>query len=240
MGDTYLGGGRECDTPKKKSNRGTQNMPKSIIPNCLKPKDIVGIPWHVAFALQADGWYLRQDIIWSKPNSIPESVTDRCTKSHEYIFLLAKSQKYYFDNEAIKEPLLESSIKRNQTGWHGNENRNFPQGKQNQIHKYLGSDKAKAAVNRNKRSVWTISTQPYKEAHFATFPKKLIEPMIKAGCPKEGIVLDPFIGSGTTALVARELERNYIGIELNPEYIKLCNKRLSQTFIWDDLASPKI
>tara|TARA_Y100000592_G_C5397616_1_gene281452 strand:+ start:55 stop:885 length:831 start_codon:yes stop_codon:yes gene_type:complete len=149
----------------------------------LKPKDLVGIPWKVAFALQEDGWYLRQDIIWHKPNPMPESVKDRCTKAHEYIFLLSKSKNYYFDKKSIYE-------------------------------------------NKNKRSVWTITTKPYKEAHFATYPPDLIEPCILAGCPENGNILDPFGGAGTTGLVADRLNRNATIIELNKEYIKIADKRI--------------
>jgi len=197
----------------------------------MKPKDLAGIPWRVAFALQADGWYLRQDIIWAKPNPMPESVTDRCTKSHEYIFLLTKSPKYFFDSEAIKEKATgfdgrkgtkESSGKKrkNDNTKHGGNGTGF----QN----HSGYNKLENPYVRNKRSVWTITTKPYEEAHFATFPPDLIDPMIKAGCPKYGIVLDPFMGSGTTAMVARYLGRSFVGIELNPEYIKLAEKRMKQ------------
>lgn len=229
----------------------SHNTPKADY-NGLKPKDLVGIPWRVAFALQADGWYLRQDIIWHKPNPMPESVTDRCTKSHEYIFLLTKSPKYYFDNEAIKEKAVyglnskdhrpPGIIRDRLYGYDSkeaelrgrivNETANgitirHPQGKHGDK-----QQSPKTLVDyRNKRSVWTITTKPYKEAHFATFPEDLIVPMIKAGCPKDGIVLDPFIGSGTTAKVARYLGRNYLGIELNPAYIELCKKRLSQQIL---------
>lgn len=184
----------------------------------VKQKDLIGIPWMLAFALRADGWYLRQDIVWHKPNQMPESVTDRCTKSHEYIFLLSKSAKYYYDYEAIKTEMLETSIQRNQSGW--------VQGKQNHFSKYLGSDKAKEQTTANKRSVWTVTTKPFSEAHFATFPEDLIVDCIKAGCPEDGIVLDPFMGAGTTALVARKLNRNYTGFELNPAYIEIANRRL--------------
>lgn len=192
----------------------------------LKPKDLIGIPWMVAFALRADGWYLRQDIIWNKPNPMPESVTDRCTKSHEYIFLLSKSQKYYYDHEAIKEPQSASSIERQKRSWNGNTDRGYVNGKQNHLNKYFERTKDQQDTDRNKRSVWTINTKPYKEAHFATYPEKLIEPCIKAGSPEGGIVLDPFMGAGTTALVARKLNRNYLGFELNPEYISIAEKRL--------------
>jgi site-specific DNA-methyltransferase (adenine-specific) len=159
----------------------------------IPEKNLIGIPWRVAFALQADGWYLRQDIIWHKPNPMPESVQDRCTKAHEYIFLLSKSPKYYFNNEAIKEQAIS-----------GNKD------------------------IRNKRTVWSVNTKPYAGAHFATFPPDLIRPCILAGCPKGGVVLDPFGGSGTTAAVAMEEGRGAILCELNPEYIPLINKRLSE------------
>lgn len=181
----------------------------------LKEKDLVGIPWRVAFALQADGWYLRQDIIWHKPNPMPESVADRCTKAHEYIFLLSKSSKYYYDHEAIME---EASYKDQPRG--GSKNR-YEQ------HEFGGDNKI--YNTRNKRSVWTVNTRPYPEAHFATYPKKLIRPCIKAGCPQGGVVLDPFGGSGTTAEVANELQRDAILCELNPKYCELIEKRLSLT-----------
>lgn len=179
-----------------------------------KPKDLVGIPWRVALALQADGWWLRQDIIWHKPNPMPESVTDRCTKSHEYIFLLTKSKRYYYDHEAIKEPASYAGQSRG-----GSTNRY----EQNEA----GMDN-KEYDTRNKRSVWTVNTKPYKDAHFATFPPELIEPCIKAGCPEGGTVLDPFMGSGTTLMVACRLGRKSIGIELNPTYIKMAKDRIDK------------
>jgi DNA modification methylase len=182
----------------------------------IPTKNLLGIPWMVAFALRADGWYLRQDIIWHKPNPMPESVTDRCTKSHEYIFLLAKSQKYYYDNEAIKEPSLDPDDDR---GSRRNIKR-FPTELVN------GIRDSGVYPMANKRDVWTVTTKPYSEAHFATYPPDLIEPMILAGCPKGGIVLDPFFGSGTTGLVARNLQREFIGIELNEEYISLAKNRI--------------
>ena len=194
----------------------------------LKEKDLIGIPWMMAFALRADGWYLRQDIIWHKPNPMPESVQDRCTKAHEYIFLMSKSQKYYYDGDAIKEELKEESIVRNQSGWNGNEDRDYVSGKQNNMSKYLGSEKAKNETHRNKRSVWTVTTKPYAGAHFAVFPSDLIEPCILAGAPVGGIVLDPFMGSGTTAQVAQDLGRKYLGCELNIDYKPLQNNRLAQ------------
>lgn len=248
----------------------------------LKEKDLVGIPWKVAFALQSDGWWLRQDIIWAKNNPMPESVTDRCTKSHEYVFLLTKSPKYYFDNEAIKEP----TVTRDKT----NRDRDSTRLNNTPGRTKMAGLKTNDYETRNKRDVWNINTKPFKEAHFAVFPEALVEPMIKAGCPeficnkcgktmekkykrvdteiqrprkfghtgnndrndtgdiyKEkiskfigyekcecnvgfsgGVVLDPFFGSGTTGVVAKKLGRNYIGIELNSEYIKIAEKRLSE------------
>ena len=186
----------------------------------LKKKDLVGIPWRVAFALQQDGWYLRQDIIWHKPNPMPESVKDRCTKAHEYIFLLSKNVKYYFDNEAIKEdakypqgPNSPQSIKKGK-GEFGMDTRG-------------GLSKIGALAKKNKRSVWTITTKPFKGAHFATFPKDLIEPCVLAGCLEGGTVLDPFGGSGTTGIVAAQHNRNAVLLELNQEYIDLANARIN-------------
>ena len=234
LGDSYSGSGKGGGTgvmsSKQMTNMGSLNMGDygGNVPDGLKPKDLVGIPWRVAFALQADGWYLRQDIIWHKPNPMPESVTDRCTKSHEYIFLLSKSARYYFDAAAIAEPLQESSIVRNQTGWHGNEDRGYVNGPQNHMSKYLGSDAAKEATSRNKRSVWTVTTKPFSGAHFATFPPDLIEPCILAGSKPGDTVLDPFGGSGTTGMVAERLGRSWILIELNPEYEKISHNRTSQ------------
>lgn len=218
--------------------------------NIIKPKDLIGIPWMVAFALRADGWYLRQDIIWHKPNPMPESVTDRCTKSHEYIFLMSKSKKYYYDQEAIKTEISDTTIKRlmQDTRWQKGSER-VP-GKTNGPMKAVGNrkgyshrgtgDKKLASHSgnfdadgniigdgkANKKSVWTVTTKPFKEAHFATFPEKLIEPCILAGCPEGGIVLDPFMGAATTAVVAKKLGRQYVGYELNPEYIRIGEKRL--------------
>lgn len=196
----------------------------------LKNKDLIGIPWMVAFALRADGWYLRQDIIWSKPNPMPESVTDRCTKSHEYIFLLSKSQKYYYDHEAIfeaanydgrKDTVMKGSPK--YTG-------DYYPGNQVQTVAARGHERWPNQVDglpgRNKRSVWTVTTKPFKEAHFATFPEALIVPCIKAGCPEGGVVLDPFGGAGTTAVVAHKLKRDWVLIELNEKYADIATKRL--------------
>ena len=194
----------------------------------LKEKDLIGIPWMMAFALRADGWYLRQDIIWHKPNPMPESVQDRCTKAHEYIFLLSKSQKYYYDVEAIKEASSDPE---------GSANRYkapFFAGEKHESGGYsaTGATHTKGMKefdgNRNKRSVWTVTTKPYAGAHFAVFPSDLIEPCILAGAPVGGIVLDPFMGSGTTAQVAQDLGRKYLGCELNPDYKSLQKKRVAQ------------
>lgn len=193
----------------------------------LKPKDLIGIPWMAAFALRDDGWYLRQDIIWHKPNPMPESVTDRCTKSHEYIFLLSKSQKYFYDHEAIKEPVAKSTIVRGPVDFGGKKGReynpqktdpNYRNGKEQWGRTFDYKESCKNG--RNKRSVWTVSTKPFSGAHFATFPHDLIEPCILAGCPKGGTVIDPFFGSGTTGLVAYKHGRKFLGIELNEEYVR--------------------
>ena len=189
-------------------------------------KGLVGIPWRVAFALQADGWYLRSDIIWSKPNPMPESVTDRPTKAHEYVFLLTKSPRYYYDADAIREPASnagavislgeKSFAKRQALGANISPSGNGL------------SDIYTVPGHRNKRTVWEIPTQPYPEAHFAVYPEKLVEPCILAGCPQEGVVLDPFVGSGTTLAVAQKLGRRAIGTDLNPVYLELAAKRLSK------------
>jgi DNA modification methylase len=218
----------------------------------LKPKDLVGAPWRIAFALQADGWYLRQDIIWSKPNPMPESVRDRCTKAHEYLFLLSKSERYYFDQEAIREESEYQPLDiLPPAGWmigKGSHTTIHPDGRTpyaertkrraartkdelNPERKRNGEDGLAASFRaitptRNKRSVWTVPTAPFGEAHFATFPPDLIEPCILAGCPKGGTVLDPFGGAGTTGLVADRLGRNAILIELNPEYAAMAERRL--------------
>jgi DNA modification methylase len=189
----------------------------------IKPKDLIGIPWMIAFSLRDAGWYLRQDIIWSKSNPMPESVTDRCTKSHEYIFLMSKSPKYYYGQDAIRQPLKEQSVARLEQDIAAQEGSDRVPGKTNGKMKAVGSVNGMA----NKKSVWTVSTKPFKEAHFATFPEDLIVDCIKAGCPPGGTILDPFMGAGTTALVAAKLNRHYIGFELNAKYIKICNKRLA-------------
>jgi site-specific DNA-methyltransferase (adenine-specific) len=202
----------------------------------LKPKDLCGIPWRVAFALQADGWWLRQDIIWHKPNPMPESVRDRCTKAHEYVFLLTKSERYFYDADAVKEAGSTSSA----AAWYRkNAVRNEKPAGASTLDGNLshqsglrrpGWQQVNATEQgRNRRSVWTITTKPYSGAHFAVMPAALVEPCIKAGCPEGGTVLDPFAGSGTTLAVAAELGRSGIGCELNPEYIALAEQRIAQS-----------
>ena len=214
---TLSGGGGKYRTGSKNEKQYNTNTPKKI-KHGIKPKDLIGIPWMVAFALRADGWYLRQDIIWNKPNPMPESVTDRCTKSHEYIFLLSKSQQYYYDHEAIKNPVKDNWGTRDRTN-----GKYHQDGTGLQPHSGLEKEYEMA----NKRSVWTVTTRPYSEAHFATFPERLIVDCIKAGCPEGGLVLDPFMGAGTTAIVSRKLNRNYVGFEINPEYLKITEKRIA-------------
>ena len=193
-------------------------------------KDLVGIPWRVAFALQADGWYLRSDIIWSKPNPMPESVTDRPTKSHEYVFLLTKSPRYYYDADAIREPSITPADGRGSTEERkrmGHPSRyGDTEAMASRGDGFTMPSLAPPEGGRNKRAVWEITTQPYPEAHFATYPEKLVEPCILAGCPQDGVVLDPFAGSGTTLAVAQRLGRKSIGTDLSEEYLRLASKRL--------------
>lgn len=280
IGDTYYGGKGSNGASMAYSNNANvinkkallATAPGEIRPNDrkiegLKPKDLVGIPWMLAFALRSAGWYLRQDIIWHKPNPMPESVTDRCTKSHEYIFLLSKSPKYYFDQQAILEPCSPNTHARlsqdvqNQIG----SNRAYGGSKSNGNMKAVGRKSSDTGVGwgkitelspgdkrvrpsriknnasfdaamaiipemRNKRSVWPVVTMPFKEAHFATFPEELITPCIVAGSPKGGLILDPFMGAGTTALVAMSHDRDFIGFELNPKYITIAENRLKKKF----------
>ncbi len=197
IGDSYYNyrPGKGQSLPKQSMAKTNQDLPTVCARRAnklvgIKEKELIGIPWMLAFALRADGWYLRQDIIWNKTNSAPESVADRCTKSHEYVFLLTKDKNYYFDQEAIKEPTVDGKSK------------------------------------KNKRSVWNVGTSKFRGQHFATFPPELIEPCVLAGSPEGGLVLDPFGGSGTTALVAKKHKRNYTMIELNPEYAEICKSRL--------------
>lgn len=211
-------------------DNGNGRASATFLGDGIKEKDLIGIPWRVAFALQADGWYLRQDIIWHKPNPMPESVRDRCTKSHEYIFLLTKSPKYYYDHEAMREPAVKKpqkmqadpeTVRKKAVGPHS-------RGKEGFNHQYADPDRVWAADGkRNRRSVWTVTTKPFKGAHFATFPPALIEPCVLAGCPEGGVVLDPFGGSGTTAGVALKHGRNAILCELNAEYAELIPCRVA-------------
>ena len=229
IGDSYAsqGGGQVEQTVRGKDDyvnagqRGSDGVGTSRKPPAgIKPKDLIGIPWMLAFALRADGWYLRQDIIWHKPNPMPESVTDRCTKSHEYIFLLSKSQKYFYDNEAIKEPA--------HTTDESNRDRDASRLNNTPGRTRMAGLKTNHYEMKNKRSVWTINTKPYSGAHFAVFPQELIEPCILVGSRVGDVVLDPFMGSGTTAQVAQQLGRKYLGCELNPEYKDLQEQRVSQ------------
>ena len=223
IGDSYAGNNSRASN---NGRAGFGNAREKVVNRTgegLKTKDLIGIPWMLAFALRADGWFLRQDIIWHKPNPMPESVQDRCTKAHEYIFLMSKSQKYYYDHEAIKEPLKGEPETRdkNAEGYQADYSKGdrFSKGE-----RVFGADGM-----ANKRSVWSVPVKPYTGAHFAVFPSELIEPCILAGAPVGGIVLDPFMGFGTTAQVSQDLGRQYIGCELNPAYEKLQNKRTAQT-----------
>jgi DNA modification methylase len=239
LGDAYAGSGRGRNGDGKanpgnkhfQSNgqlNGIVSVPKEV--HGLKPKDLIGLPWRVAFALQADGWYLRQDIIWNKPNPMPESVTDRPTRSHEYIFLLSKSKSYYFDSESIKESAIYGTQDvRGSRGAFGPAQKVRRSKLRGSFSGKRGEDSFRAIRDkRNKRSVWTVAVRPIKEAHFATFPEELIEPCILAGSPINGTVLDPFFGSGTSGIVATKHNRNFVGIELNPEYKNIAEKRLSE------------
>ena len=241
LGDSYYNyrPGWNCALNKQSFHKGDNGKPtnketgvarRANRQDGLKEKDLVGIPWRVAFALQADGWWLRQDIIWHTPNPMPESVRDRCTKAHEYVFLMTKSERYFYDAEAVKEAFADER--------QGNPGRykwkhgagGVAGGGPNSLHKgngiVEGWNADGKATGRNRRSVWTVTTKPYSGAHFATMPPDLVEPCILAGCPEGGTVLDPFAGSGTTLAVAAELGRNAIGCELNPEYIALAERRI--------------
>ena len=259
LGDTYWGGKGQSSQAWSTLNQNRDTLQKAQHQICgrgdtrpsdgkhdiIKPKDLCMIPARVAIALQADGWYLRSDIIWAKPNPMPESVTDRPTKAHEYIFLLSKNQKYYYDANAIKEKAKTEpgdksghkfGSKKNNTVEYTHSNKPGkkwkPQygGGGTNFKGHSGNQGADGTIYylRNKRTVWQVTTKPFPEAHFATFPPELIKPCILAGSPENGMVLDPFMGSGTTALVAKNLNRNYIGIELNAEYIKMAEERLIQ------------
>ncbi|KAA8702836.1 DNA-methyltransferase [Pseudomonas proteolytica] len=259
MGDSYANGGRTTRGVDEKLEARTMSV-RPRDPTGIKPKDLMGIPWRLAFALQDDGWYLRQDIIWHKPNPMPESTRDRCTKSHEYLFLLSKSPRYYYDQDAIKEPVAHSSIKRLAQDIEQQQGSDRVPGKSNGPMKAVRSkrdsfkrddskreqaipgqslgthrpDREESAYSldtRNKRSVWTVPTQGFKGAHFATFPPDLIRPCILAGAPLGGVVLDPFGGAGTTAVVAMQEGRKSILCELNPEYAAMAEHRIAAAWL---------
>ena len=228
MGDSYYNYKSGTGEYAKQSvAKGRQDLPMKNPKRAnklkgFKDKELMGIPWMLAFALRADGWHLRQDIIWNKPNPMPESVRDRCTKSHEYIFLMTKQRDYYYNNEAIKEKAVGER-------WGGNKpiNMNNTKDVDNQ---FAGLTRPRKMVyeKRNKRSVWTVNKKPYKGSHFAVFPPELIKPCILAGSEKGDIILDPFMGSGTTAMVAKELGRDYLGCELHEKYGNLIQKRIGE------------
>ncbi|HBP5423554.1 DNA-methyltransferase [Pseudomonas aeruginosa] len=235
IGDSYAStapGTRNAPQPKGSKENPEQwgNFRPDLREYGIKPKDMIGIPWRVAFALQADGWYLRQDIIWHKPNPMPESVRDRCTKAHEYIFLLSKSPRYYFDSEAIKEPAVSEKPA-------GNKRHKYADAyaaSDSEEHRTKAGLTALAGVEwtkRNLRSVWTVGSKPFKGAHFATFPPDLIRPCVLAGAPRGGLVLDPFGGAGTTALVAMQEGRRSVLLELNPEYASIARHRLASAWL---------
>ena len=236
LGDSYYNyrPGKGQAYPKQSVSKTNQDLPTKCNKRGnklqgLKEKDLIGIPWLFAFAMRADGWYLRQDIIWHKPNPMPESVKDRCTKSHEYIFLLTKNKKYFYDNEAIKEPVKQDWGTRNRT-----------KGKYHNSGTGLSphTGLTKSYERKNKRDVWSITNKPYKGSHFAVFPPDLITPCILAGREKGDIVLDPFMGSGTTAMVAKELGRDYIGCELHEEYANLIGQRVPVEEVAQESPNP--
>jgi DNA modification methylase len=224
LGDSYFphNGSRGNKKPAGDTLRGRDNeyqpSPK-ISAEGLKGKDLIGIPWRVAFALQQDGWYLRSDIIWHKPNPMPESVTDRPTKSHEYVFLLSKSPRYYYDQEAIREPVKPTSGVMSAARRGGNLT--------NEGYKRVET-KYEIVKGANRRDVWTINTKPFKGAHFAVMPEALVEPCILAGSKEGDLVLDPFTGSGTVAVVSLQHGRNFIGTELNPNYAEIAQNRIAK------------
>lgn len=232
IGDSYNaqpGQRRATDKPgdKQATNNGSVGAPSRSIEG-LKPKDLIGIPWMLAFALRADGWYLRQDIIWHKPNPMPESVKDRCTKAHEYVFMFSKSKYYYYDSVAVAEKAVETSIKKftdnghdKQRG-HGRRHAGF-NGRYAETLEVNG-----VTATRNRRSVWTIPTMPTPEAHFATFPIDLPEICLLAGCPEGGVVLDPFAGAGTTGLAAVKHGRKFVGVEIKEQYVSIAHRRANK------------
>jgi len=227
LGDSYYNYRKDGCIPKQTFAKNRQDLPETTPRRSnklkgLKEKDLIGIPWMFAFAMRADGWHLRQDIIWHKPNPMPESVRDRCTKAHEYIFLFSKNKKYFYDHEAIKEKAVGER-------WGGNTPINMGNTKDTD-NQFSGLTRERKMVydKRNKRSVWKVNCKPYRGAHFAVYPPELIEPCILAGSEKGDIVLDPFMGSGTTAMVAKSLGRDYIGCELHEDYGNLIEKRIRE------------
>lgn len=232
IADTYAGKGNQGEAldPKYPNGRTGQIVALNGKVEGCKAKDMIGVPWLLAFALRADGWYLRSDIIWQKANPMPESAKDRPSRCYEHIFLLSKSRRYYYDAAAIAEPVAASTPARMKRGFGaGNKySADIP----GQKHQHLNDHRPNGYADedipqlRNKRDVWQINTVPYRGGHFAAFPPKLAETCLLAGCPPGGVVLDPFLGSGTTAAVAKQLGRHYIGIELNPEYCTLAEKRI--------------
>ena len=225
LGDSYAAGcmtgrqGANSTTGKNAGQGERTRLPPRKAPKGLKPKDLCGIPWRVAFALQEDGWYLRSDIVWAKPNPMPESITDRPTKAHEYLFMLTKKARYYYDSDAIREDGILGPHTRDRAS-------NFKKAGEVGNHTSGGNSQIILDGTRNRRSVWTIPTQPYSGAHFAVMPPALIEPCIKAGTKPGDLVLDPFSGAGTVGMVARRLQRSYVGIELNPEYADMSRRRI--------------
>ena len=223
IGDSYYNYRSDGNYPKQTVSKTRQDLPtKTPVRGNklkgLKSKDLIGIPWMLAFALRADGWYLRQDIIWHKPNPMPESVKDRCTKAHEYIFLLSKNKNYYYNNEAIKEPAKDWGTRDRSNGKYHNPGSGL----------VPHSGLTKSYERKNKRSVWSVTKKPYKGAHFAVFPPELIEPCILAGSEPGDIILDPFMGSGTTAMVAKQHGRYYMGCELHEDYGELIKNRVPE------------
>jgi len=233
LGDSYAKAGVSGLADNDKSIH-YEKINKTIPPG-LKPKDLVGIPWRVGFALQADGWWLRSDIIWHQPNPMPESVTDRPTSAHEHVFLLAKSERYYYDADAIREPLRDDTLHaltrpaRPDKKYQHDEDRRFGRRSTTRVWSDPKSMERRAERGRNKRNVWTITTKPYPEAHFATFPEDLVVPCIKAGSQVGDTVLDPFSGAGTVGVVCVKHARDFIGVELNPEYAEIARKRIHNT-----------
>ena len=234
ISDTYAGKGNQGDfvDPKNPKGRNGQTVALNQKVEGCKPKDMIGIPWLLAFALRDSGWYLRNDIIWMKENPMPESVKDRCARCYEHIFLFSKSRKYHFDHKAISEPISAATAQRLKRGINGSNKFGsaIPGQSQQQT---INRCREHGAITdeminplRNKRDVWVINTVPYKGGHYAAYPPKLVETCLLAGCPEDGVVLDPFFGSGTTGMVARRMGRHYIGIELNPDYTELARARI--------------